>query len=712
MHARLRPVAFLLLAALAALNAGCAGAPPPEPALTAPSVAPLQASGRVTSRVPQVHGGVRVRGGGEVVDVDRAGRTLRRIDHRVAGLDVATRPTLDEATVRARLAPERVVGLELVVLPWRPGGVLAWEAIVAGLPPRRVQLDAHDGRVLADRSLALHARGNVYAKHPLAGAPIEVELAELPEGAGALSGDDLEVWSQAFTPEGEARWVRHAAADEAGDFLYTPDATRDDDAFAEVNAWWHVSRAGRFFADVFDVDPAPPTRVVVNYREAPGQDYENAFAYRDPDDGGRFVVVAGQTAEVDMAYDGMILVHEYGHPVFDLLNDINENNTYPITSDARGFHPAPHAINEGASDYWAASMFDDPVVLAIFDEAAATSRRLDNDLRCPDDVWGEAHLDAPLVSGTLWRVRERVGKEAADTIVFDVLGRLSDSPTFDELATRIADAARDLQAAGTIDADDVAAIDKILADRGLVGCARELVMQDGVAFTANMPGAATAAALVGTDNDLCDVLRVMGVQIPLAFSYRTTAPDVAPERLSALAIDITFVRADGKPLAEADLQYQVLVRRGEPVGLEVLTIPFGGQEFQLPIRGLEFDAAVPDEPTSIRLEADDLELVPGATYYMNVLALNCPLTTHTTTVRWIVAPEPEPEPEPEATPEATVEIGPEAAVEAAAEASETRAEGGGCTTTPGGGAGGSGGGLVLAIGALALAGPLRRRLRR
>ncbi|MCC6623383.1 MAG: hypothetical protein IT385_19140 [Deltaproteobacteria bacterium] len=682
----LRPFAL----AVPLLTIACAAPPSPTPAPER-QAAPLATHERTTVRVPQRHGGVRVRGGGEALDLASDGRTVRRVDHRVADLTVSPTPTIDEAAVRARLSPRRVTALELVVLPWRPGGVLAWEADVAGVPPRRVHVDAHDGRVLADRSIAVHARGNVYAKHPIAGAPVEVELGELPPGADILSGDDLLVVSQAFGADDSPMMVRHALADQAGDFLFTPDAAAGDDAFAEVNAWWHVSRAGRFFADTFGVDPEPPTQVIVNYREAPGQPYENAFAYRDPDDGGRFVIVAGQTAETDMAYDGMVLVHEYGHPVFDLLNDINENNTYPITSDAKGFHPAPHAINEGASDYWAASMFDDPVVLAIFDEEAATSRRVDNDLRCPDDVWGEAHLDAPLVSGTLWKVRARVGKEDADAIAFDVLGRLSDSPTFDEFAARIGDAARALQGEGDLGAEDVAEIDKFLVERGLVGCGRELLMQDGVPFTANMPGAATAAALAGSDADLCDALRIMGVQIPLAFSYKTVAPDVAPERLEALEIDIGFARADGEPLGESDLQYQLLVRQGEPVGLEVLTIPFSGQEFQLPIRGVEYDVAVDGQPTAVRLTAEDLELTPGATYYMNLLALNCPLTTHTTTLRWIVAPEAEPE------VEAAPEAGPEAPIEPAAEPTDDVVAEGGCASGPG-----AGGALATWLAALAL----------
>lgn len=609
-------------------------------ALGSPAVAgpprPLFGEGSGIERVPQRVGGVRVRGGGEVLRRDAAGHVLWR-SGRELEVTVSTVPRVDVASALAQVAPRRVVSRELVVLPWRPGGLLAWEIVVAGMPPERVVVDAHSGAVLASGTIAHEVRGRVYAQHPKAGAPIEVTLEGLAAGASTLQGDDLYVASLVFNGGGEPGVLQRAVADANGDYLYDPDAAIDDDAFAEVNAWWHVTNVGRFFKDTFGVDPLAQTWVTVNYREAPGEPYENAYAYIDPE-ADRFIIVAGQADGIDMAYDGMVLAHEYGHPVFDLLTDISENNTYPINSDAKGFHPAPHAINEGASDYWAATIFDDPIVLATFDEEIS-ARRLDNDRRCPNDVWGEAHLDAPLVSGTFWKVREAIGREDADALVFQVLSWLSDSPTFDELGTRIDDAARSLEERGRLTASEVAAVHEVVVARGLVGCGREIAIADDTPFTANMPGAETAASLAGVGPEICDSLRLLGVQIPLAFSYKTTAPSVEAARLEALEIDLSFVRADGKPVAEGDLQYQLVVRKDAPVGLEVLSIPFSGQEFQLPIRAIDYDAVVDGQPTHVRFTAAELELVPGATYYLNVLALNCPLTTHTTTLRWVVAPE-------------------------------------------------------------------------
>ncbi|MCC6528141.1 MAG: hypothetical protein IT373_36175, partial [Polyangiaceae bacterium] len=279
------------------------------------------------------------------------------------------------------------------------------------------------------------------------------------------------------------------------------------------------------------------------------------------------------------------------------------------------------------------------------------------------------------------------------------LGRLSDSPTFDELAQRILDATADAVARGDVTADEAAAVRGHLEVRGLIGCGRDIALVDGEPLRSHMPGAETAAQLAGSDGDLCDVLRIMGVQIPLAFAYRTTAPDVDASRLEALTVDIAFARADGRPTGDGELQYQLLVRRDEPVGLEVLTIPFGGQEFQLPIRAAASDLAVEGEPTAVRITPAELALEPGRTYYLNLLALNCPLTTHSVTVRWIVTPEVAAEPGPEA----SAESGPEGDTDGIEDAGAIQAEGGGCGAAP------STPGAALA---LLLAGAMRAARRR
>ena len=64
-----------------------------------------------------------------------------------------------------------------------------------------------------------------------------------------------------------------------------------------------------------------PVNVTVNYRERPDRPYDNAYAFRDRGTG-TYVIVAGQGRDADLGHDALILVHEFGHPMFDQFTTI------------------------------------------------------------------------------------------------------------------------------------------------------------------------------------------------------------------------------------------------------------------------------------------------------------------------------------------------------------------------------------------------------
>ncbi len=87
-----------------------------------------------------------------------------------------------------------------------------------------------------------------------------------------------------------------------------------------------------------------------------------------------------------------VVYHEYGHGITDL-------QTRPLGPDG--------AMHEGFSDYIACTITDQPYVGRGFYTYNPNDylRRLDNDLRYPEDWHGESHDDGRIIGGALWDLR-------------------------------------------------------------------------------------------------------------------------------------------------------------------------------------------------------------------------------------------------------------------------------------------------------------------
>lgn len=760
-------------AALAGLRAGPWPGPPEDAALAYAGTLPASSSradlvvervtrwrGVATVYLRQLRHGVPVVRGQLVVRVDADGWVRGAVDTRMdargaeagpragaaggagQGAQVvgpvepvgpaAARRALEAALSRVA-SPPSAVEVGTPRLWWEPavhGGRLMWRASGRTTRPPvawRLELDAVSGHARRPIPLGHGVQGRVYPKSPANSDPTLVDLLDLVPGATTLVGTRAFVLSQRWV-DGQEQATTYASPDAAGDFVFEPDPAAFEDPFAEVNAYYQITRISRWFEEHVGLSLELPARVLVNYAQEPGGQYLNAYAYTDPSTG-RFMVVAGQADEYDFAYDGMTLAHEFGHPVFDLRNDIADNNLYPINTDAQGFHPAPQGMNEGASDYWAATSFDDPDVFAFFPEdqgqSSLSPRAVKNTMRCPDDVWGEAHLDAPLASGTFWAVREALGAEAGDEVVYAALGQLSDSPTFEELAGLLAADAHTMAEQGVVSAAAAAQVDAAMETRGVIDCGRTLALRDGEPRTVHILGADMVGLAMGASGDICPLLRNGEVQLPPAFSFRVEAPpapaDLPPgATLDGLKLTSTVARADGAPLGEDDTLFRVLLRRGEPVSYKLVDIPWGPDVFQVPIGPKDFDLDFPDSPAEVFIPSSKLAL-PGwgggdepydeAPWYVALLATNCPTVSHTLTATWVVtepppAPEPDPDADAAAAPDASGDTGAATAdAVIGADAAPAAAPDGGCQ---GGGLPRSGGGLTV-LGLLGLLALRRRR---
>ena len=147
---------------------------------------------------------------------------------------------------------------------------------------------------------------------------------------------------------------------------------------------------------------------------------------------------------VDDAEDADVILHEYGHAIQD--------------AQVFGFGSSPEAgaIGEGFSDYWAATVTQtiapssDPACIGDWDSTSYTTtvphclRRIDTDLRYPDDLEREVHHDGQIWSAALWDIRGDVGSRIADTLILDAQFGFAADTTMPAAASATVNAARQL----------------------------------------------------------------------------------------------------------------------------------------------------------------------------------------------------------------------------------------------------------------------------
>ncbi|MBN2693987.1 hypothetical protein JXR93_04920 [bacterium] len=211
------------------------------------------------------------------------------------------------------------------------------------------------------------------------------------------------------------------------EFSYLPDEMSSDDTFASIQMYYHVNLVHNYFWERFGNDLSrelmPKLTAVSNYHEYQNGSwarYDNAFfapAVYTSMLGFPFgdAIVFGQGSSCDYAYDGDVIYHEYTHGVVDKTSSLVGYNF-----DKYGLSAEPGAMNEGYADYFSSTIANDSIV----GNHAGVSRDLDNDLKCSEAVKGESHYDSRYFSGSLWKIRESLGSEIADRIIFKAMASL------------------------------------------------------------------------------------------------------------------------------------------------------------------------------------------------------------------------------------------------------------------------------------------------
>ncbi len=488
--------------------------------------------GRTAVHLVQLHGGVPVQGGGAVIRTAADGRVGFASATWIDGLTVDPTPSVAAeraaALALAELPGARAHDPELVVRKLGRGGRLVWTVELFAEPTGwwRAEVDAHSGELLLVRDLRAGVDGRAYAHNLDAADLATVPLDGLDGSSTSMTSGVAVVQTTTFVDGGQ-EMVQLATSEPGGDFLFDPDGTVED-PFAEVNVYHHIAGISAYFEAVHGHDTPGQTSAVVSYRDEEGTIYDNAYFQYGFD--GRYSLTFGEGSAYDFGHDPDVVVHEFSHGVVDDIMPLLQYIGYPINLDAFGMHAAPGGLVEGMPDYWAATFHDDPnMATAIV--GIGPLRDLENDLKCPGDVFGEAHEDGKIAGGAAWDARVVLGAEAADQLIFGTLQTLTGVPTFEEVSAAMLEVADDLVADGLTTEEDVAALEAKLVERGLTTCGR------------SVPATAEPVQMYWFGADLidysaCSFLELFNVHIAPPFQLSVDSPEGAEVTALELSVDL------------------------------------------------------------------------------------------------------------------------------------------------------------------------------
>jgi len=567
-------------------------------------VIPWAAGTRV--RFQQELMGIPVYGNEIILSLDRSG-AVRRVqgeplsivlldpnpDYPSAAAELTAQQAVEDIYGQGALWPARS---ELAVVLDRLGQPrLVWQVDASAREPLgmwRFFFDAHSGAPIGHHATFHTARGYIYPSNPVAS---DLTEAELPAFTGAdLSGAyatvrSCETWVEDDT-ECTAK-TTHAEPDDDGNFLYLPDATALVDPLAEIQMYYHLDVISRWFETNFNFRhdfgllQGQAIEGVVNF------DYNNAF-WGDVDGDNIGEVAFGQTINIDFAYDADVIYHEFGHSVFGRIV-----NPGFIGADEYGIEWATGALNEGTADFFSLAMTGDPdlgeYAGAGFGFTSPSIRDLDEDRKCPDDLYGESHRDGMIWGALGWNMLEDevLGFEVTPQLIYGAIASWPSDANWAIAGQSLVDSAGDMLDAGELTQEQHDAIIAHGEASGVIGCGRVMRLDEEQEPT----------------QILVNVGFLSDTQIPLGNQFSLDAPDNA-ERLRFRIKDFLA--------SHPNLAWTLFVRRGNHIVHDLEELGF----FEVPVPDI-YDEAIDGEGEDfeyeLRLDSDP-PLEPGSTYYFSI----------------------------------------------------------------------------------------------
>lgn len=193
-------------------------------------------------------------------------------------------------------------------------------------------------------------------------------------------------------------------------------------------------------------------------------------------------LVIYQAQRADFAYDGPVLWHEFGHGV---IHSTADWGIY-ATLDAYSANNESSALNEGMADVISVmTSNNDPAVGVYvgprFDPPRPNIRNVDNQLRCPDVLWGQQHQDSQHFTGAVWEARQAfMGTDMGKTYDAAVYAALVQFPSNVNFASATALIVDEVGRAFPEVTDARARVQSIFDSRGVTNCSKALDITDSL----------------------------------------------------------------------------------------------------------------------------------------------------------------------------------------------------------------------------------------
>lgn len=259
--------------------------------------------------------------------------------------------------------------------------------------------------------------------------------------------------------------------DLAGNFLIDPPGPTQSrfDPFAQVHTWFHVGHAHDHFRRELDTDEMDfQLPVITSWFQLTGARTEwvdNAY-WMPPaslearglpihERGG---IVFGQGGQRDYSYEPHTVFHEYGHAF------VGGDRSRRWFVDRYGTNILTGAVHEGLADYLAATMTGDPAVIDA--DRHGLGRDLSRPRSCPADLQLASHADGLILASSLWQLRQELGRQIVDLLVYRAVMGADTFTAFEELGQLLVAEALLLGAPASH------RVRQVLTDSGVLGCVR------------------------------------------------------------------------------------------------------------------------------------------------------------------------------------------------------------------------------------------------
>ncbi len=326
--------------------------------------------------------------------------------------------------------------------------------------PLELFVDAITGRVLHAEPIIWTADplGAVFVENPITTPKVEiVPLPFVDPEAERLYGTYARVES-CVDKENCKKTQSLAKVQEQGSFIYKPvvEEYAFDDPFAEVNAYYNITTMSSWAHDTLGWNGLFNEQTWITVKV--GRAWYNA-AYYEGNKKTEPYIAFGQDL-VDFAYDADVAYHEFGHAINKSIWKHPWLKKTDLGSDISMF-----TIEEAFADIWAEHYADDPVM----NNYVLLSRTADNSLTCPEDIMGEGHMDARILSGLGWDIRNEIGATAWGHIFYRSIHFLSSQAGFDDFADALVNSAKDIAEEDLLYGSEIHAdiIQKKAIERGL-----------------------------------------------------------------------------------------------------------------------------------------------------------------------------------------------------------------------------------------------------